>query len=113
MVEWYGTCASARPSSLVEDCLLQEPEPGTAPLLGHGDTGPAELGELRPGRIRCRLQKGSRLHAELLLLGREGEVHRQRLRGSPSTRSATMFRRISDVPASIVLPRLRSCWCCQ
>src|SRR6187402_659827 len=30
--------------------------------------------------------------------------------GSPSTRSATMFRRISEVPASIVLPRLRSWW---
>ena len=30
--------------------------------------------------------------------------------GRPRTRSATMLRRISDVPASIVLPRLRSCW---
>src|SRR5436190_2201253 len=37
----------------------------------------------------------------------------QRLRGSPSTRSATMFRNTSEVPASIVLPRLRSCWWCH
>ena len=45
---------------------------------------------------------------QLLILG-EGELH-QRLRGRPSTRSAMMFRRISLVPASIVLPRLRNCW---
>ena len=31
-----------------------------------------------------------------------------RLLGNPRTRSATMLRRISDVPASIVFPLLRS-----
>ena len=30
--------------------------------------------------------------------------------GRPSTRSAMMLRSTSEVPASIVLPRLRSCW---
>jgi hypothetical protein len=48
---------------------------------------------------------------QVLLLG-EGELH-QRLLGRPSTRSAMMLRRISEVPASIVFPRERSCWCCQ
>ena len=43
----------------------------------------------------------------------EGGVHPQRLLGRLSTRSAMMLRRISEVPASIVLPRERSCWCCQ
>ena len=38
---------------------------------------------------------------------------RQRDFGRPSTRSATMFRSTSEVPASIVFPRLLSCWCCQ
>ena len=51
---------------------------------------------------------------ELVLLGGEREVHEAyRDLGSPSTRSAMMLRRISEVPASIVLPRLRSCSCCQ
>ena len=51
----------------------------------------------------------SRSALQLELLVGEREIH-QRLLGSPSTRSATMLRKTSDVPASIVLPRLRSCW---
>src|SRR5689334_23888076 len=48
-----------------------------------------------------------RLHLLLDLIQRE--VH-QRLLGSPNTRSATMLRSTSEMPASIVLPRERSCW---
>ena len=76
------------------------------------DPDPAELGELLHRRRRCRLEERARLAAKVVLLGREREVH-QRLLGRPSTRSATMLRRISLVPASIVLPRERSCWYCQ
>ena len=42
----------------------------------------------------------------------ESEIH-YRLLGRPRTRSETMLRSTSDVPASIVLPRLRSCEYCQ
>ena len=102
-----------RASHLLEqDRLLEEPEPGAAVLLRDRDAGPAELGELLPGRLRVGREEGARLRAKLLLLGREREIHQRDL-GSPSTRSAMMLRRISDVPASIVLPRLRSCTCCQ
>src|SRR6185503_13398017 len=73
------------------------------------DPDPAELLELRLRRRRVRLQERPGLAPQVLLLRREREVH-QRLRGRPSTRSATMLRRISLVPASIVLPRERSCW---
>ena len=97
---------------LEEHGLLEEREPRAALLLRDRDARPAELGEVAPGRLRAVGEVRPRLLAQLLLLGREGEVH-QRDFGRPSTRSATMFRRISDVPASIVLPRLRSCWYCQ
>src|SRR4029079_3964934 len=96
---------------------------------GPAPRAPAELGEFAPrrrvppdlgvGELRdplrrvALLQPAPRLRAERLLLCGEREVHGQRPLGSPSTRSATMFRRISDVPASIVLPRLRSCSHCQ
>src|SRR5947207_1580690 len=76
---------------------------------------PAGLGV---GQLRGALERVAvgedrpRLAPQLLLLVGEGEVH-QRLLGSPKTRSAMMLRRISDVPASIVFPRERSCWYCQ
>ena len=85
------------PALLEEDGLVDEAELGGGDLL----SAPAAV-----------LERVARLAAEQLLLFGEGELH-QRLRGRPSTRSAMMFRRISDVPASIVLPRLRSCWCRQ
>src|SRR6266511_4105930 len=50
------------------------------------------------------------LAPQQLLVLRERELHPYRPLGRPSTRSAMMLRRISDVPASIVLPRERSCW---
>src|SRR6266545_4534686 len=80
-------------------------------LEQHGAVEEAELGELvaTPAAVR---EHRARLAAQQLLIVREGELH-QRLLGRPSTRSAMMLRRISLVPASIVLPRDRSCWWCQ
>ena len=102
-----------RPAGLLEqDRLVDEREPAAAALLGDGDAEPAQLAQLRERRVRVRLEERARLAAQLLLLLRERELH-QRLLGRPSTRSAMMLRRISEVPASIVLPRERSCWCCQ
>ena len=97
---------------LEQDRLLEEAEAGAAVRLGDRDPGPAELGELCHDGSGCAARNARACVAELLLLGREGEVHQRDL-GRPSTRSAMMLRRISDVPASIVLPRLRSCMCCQ
>ena len=97
---------------LDQDRLLEEAEPGAAPLLGDRDAEPAQLAQLGQSALRVRLEERARLAAQLLLLGVKA-TSTQRLRGRPSTRSATMLRRISEVPASIVLPRLRSCWCCQ
>ena len=83
-------------------------------VVGGEQTDPAELLELLPRRCRIRLEERAGLAAEIFLLLREREVHScQRLLGRPSTRSPTMLRRISLVPASIVLPRERSCWYCQ
>ena len=76
------------------------------------DPDPAELCELLHRRRGVRVEERARLAAKVVLLGGEREVH-YRLLGSPSTRSATMLRRISLVPASIVFPRDRSCWYCQ
>src|SRR5207253_122281 len=89
---------------------------------------PPQLGHLFPAlRLPAGRAVDDRRHAvqrellgeELLgsdpkhvLFGGKREVH-QRLLGRPSTRSATMLRRISDVPASMVLPRLRSWRYCQ
>ena len=81
-------------------------------VLALQDPDPAELGQLLERRRRRRLEERARLAAEVVLLCAEGEVH-QRPLGRPSTRSAMMLRRISLVPASIVLPRERSCWYCQ
>src|SRR5215203_6208047 len=82
------------PALLEEDGFVDEAQLGRADLVA------------RPAPVR---EGVARLAAEELLLFGEGELH-QRLLGRPSTRSAMMFRRISEVPASIVLPRLRSCW---
>src|SRR6266540_4350643 len=69
----------------------------------------AELRELvlPPPPVRKHVAS---LPAQQLLVLRERELHLYRPLGRPSTRSAMMLRRISDVPASIVLPRERSCW---
>ncbi len=93
---------------LVENSLLEERQAGPVVLLRDRGAGPAELGQLRPRRLGVRLEEPARLGAKLVLQRCEGQVHQRDL-GSPSTRSARMLRRISDVPASIVLPRLRSC----
>jgi hypothetical protein len=86
--------ADSCPAGLLEeDGLVDEPEPGRADLV----TAPAAV-----------LERLARLAAQQLLFVGEGELH-QRLLGSPRTRSAMMLRRISEVPASIVFPRLRSC----
>ena len=98
--------------SLVQHRLLEEREPCAAVLLGDGRTRPAELGELRPRRLGRVGEESARLLAKLLLQRREGKIHYLDL-GRPSTRSARMLRRISEVPASIVFPRLRSCWVVQ
>ena len=45
------------PRLLVQDCLLEEREACAATLLGHARARPAELGELRPGRLGCRLEQ--------------------------------------------------------
>ena len=102
-----------RPAGLLEqDRLVDERETAAAAVLGNRDAEPAELAELRERRFRVRLEERTRFAAQLLLLLGEGEVHYRDL-GRPSTRSAMMLRRISEVPASIVFPRERSCWCCQ
>ena len=77
-------------------------------LEQHRAVEEAELGDLvaPPAAVREHV---ARLAPQQLLLFGEGELH-QRLLGRPSTRSEMMLRRISLVPASIVLPRLRSCW---
>src|SRR5207247_7354202 len=113
------------PKLLEHDRLFDEAQAGTTLRLGDRRAGPSKTRELWPGRavpaiLRRRdlrgapkgvtlLEERASLRAELVLFRRAAEVH-QRLRGRPRTRSAMMFRRISDVPASMVLPRLRSCW---
>src|SRR5207249_10759284 len=90
-----------------------EAESGTTLRLGDRRAGPPQTTELGPGRaVRLLLEERAGVRTELVLLRREAEVH-QRLRGRPRTRSAMMFRRTSDVPASIELPRLRSCARCH
>src|SRR5205085_11270015 len=77
----------------------------------HGAVEQAEIGVLVPPPAAVR-KHGPRFASQELLLFGERELH-QRLLGRPSTRSAMMLRRISLVPASIVFPRERSCWCRQ
>ena len=102
-----------RPARLFEeDRLVDEGESAAATLLRNGDAEPAELAQLGERRVRVCVEERARLPAQLLLLLAERELH-QRVLGRPSTRSAMMLRKISEVPASIVLPRERSCWCCQ
>ena len=70
--------AVERASELLEENgLLEEGEPGAAVLLRDRDAGPAELGDLRPGRLRGRGEELARLLAKRLLLGCEGEVHQR------------------------------------
>src|SRR5581483_11754079 len=97
---------------LEQQRFLDEAEPGLR------DVEPAELGQVAPAVLAGHPvavereavgQPGVRLLLQLELVLVQREVH-QRLRGSPRTRSATMLRSTSEVPASIVLPRLRSCW---
>ena len=65
-----------RPSGLlVEHRLVEEAEPGAAVLLGDRRAGPAELRELRPGRLGVRREEGARLRAQLVLQRGEGEIH--------------------------------------
>ena len=67
-------------------------------------------------RVQCRVAEIDRAEQlargllDLVLVLGEVEVHAAApfRRGRPSTRSATMFLRISVVPPSIVLPRERS-----
>ena len=89
---------------LEQDRLVDEREPAAAAILRNRDAEPAELAQLRERGVRVRLEERARLAAQLLLLLAERELHQRDL-GRPSTRSAMMLRRISEVPASIVLPR--------
>ena len=97
---------------LEEQGLLDEAE------LGLRDVEPAELRELSPAIVvglpvaverEAVGEPRARLLLQLDLVVVEREVHQRDL-GRPRTRSAMMLRSTSDVPASIVLPRLRSCW---
>ena len=98
---------------LEQQRLLDEAEPRL------GDVEPAELGQLAPVVVlravpvpierEALIEPGARMSLQLQLDVVEREVH-YLLLGRPSTRSATMLRRTSELPASIVLPRLRSCW---
>ena len=110
-----------RVAHLLEDQrLLDEAEADAALVLRERDAEPAELGELAPAVVLRRVEVAverialgeprARGVLQLLLFLCQREVHGYRPFGRPSTRSATMLRRTSDVPASIVLPRLRSCW---
>ncbi len=111
---------------LGQDGVLEQAEVGVEPaelgqLLPHPGIPAVAVGERdHPvDRVAVGQPVAGRRPQHLLLLG-EGEVHcgrscsdGQRDRGRPSTRSAMMPRRISEVPASMVFPRLRSCWYCQ
>ena len=103
-----------RPAVLLEeDGLLEEPEPAAAALLGNGDAEPAELAQLARAAPRGSPRGTTRASRRSSSCSGVNAKSISGLRGRPSTRSAMMLRRISEVPASIVFPRLRSCWCCQ
>src|SRR3954463_9807413 len=100
------------PHLLEQQRLLDEAEPRV------GDVEPAELLQLAPAIVLClpvaveREAVGEprvRRLLQLELVLRKREIHQRDL-GRPRMRSAMMLRKTSDVPASIVLPRLRSCW---
>ncbi len=86
------------PHLLEEHRLLEKAEARAAVCSPRTDT-PVQPNSARSAHVRLRVHReiGPRLRAELLLLGREREVHQRDL-GRPSTRSAMMFRRISVVP---------------
>ena len=111
-VDQYGAWVSARPISSNRTASSRKPSP--APPSASGTETPVQPSSASSAQdgSGVRREEGPRLCAQLLLLGGEREIHQRDL-GRPSTRSAMMLRRISDVPASIVLPRLRSCACCQ
>ena len=67
-----GECAA---HLLEQHRLLEEAQARATVLLGYRDAGPAELGQLEPRGRGMRLEVRARLRTELLLLGREGEVH--------------------------------------
>ena len=108
-VDQRGACRSARPASSWSTASSRKPRP--APPCSSATVAPVQPSSASWAQLGSgvRGEERPRLRAQLVLQRREGEIHQRDL-GSPSTRSATMFRRISDVPASIVLPRLRSCW---
>src|SRR3954453_10845193 len=107
---------------LLQDGQLHHAESEAAVVLGDHERRPAELGDRAPllvgeaalvlereppdllGRIAAREELASRLLDRLLVVG---ELEPHRILGSPSTRSATMFLRISVVPPSIEFARAR------
>ena len=114
------------PELLAEDRELDRAEALAAVLLGDGDAGPAELGELLPEAVVGAAGLG--VLADALGVGAVRRAARARCagsragrrsvrspchatafsRGRPRTRSATMFLSTSVVPPSIELPRARS-----
>ena len=126
-----GHRGDAAPELLAEDRQLDPAQALAAVLLGDRDAGPPELAELAPQRVVGPARLGVLAHAlgpgavgeqlagralDVALVVGQSEVHVALLpyaaaafsRGSPSTRSATMFLSTSVVPPSIVLPRARS-----
>ena len=101
---------------------LDRSQAQTAIRFRDDHAGPPELDDLLPlligepalvlGQLAHRLrlvaslEKFPRGALDRLLIVGEVEVH-QRMRGSPSTRSATMFLRISVLPPSIEFARAR------
>src|SRR5207248_2585093 len=105
---------------LLHDRQLDLPELLASAALLDEDPGPPQLGHLAPDRVvvlaalrqlaqLLRLEAGreelARRRLDRLLVVGVVEVHRSR--GRPSTRSATMFLRISVVPPSIEFARAR------
>src|SRR5205085_11314284 len=109
------------PHLLLDHHQLDRAETETPVGLRHDHPGPAELRELAPLLVgRTLLVLGQGAHGLGLVAGRQellgraldrllivGELEVHRIRGRPSTRSATMFLRISVVPPSIELARAR------
>ncbi len=108
---------------LLDHGQLDDAQAQPAVLLGHEQRRPAELADGRPALVGeaavglvgqppdllglvARGEEVARGALDRALVVGEVEVH-QRIRGSPSTRSATMFLRISVVPPSIELARAR------
>ena len=70
-----GSVVERAAELLEEHGLLDEGEPGASVGLRDRDAGPAELGELAPGRLRVVGEVRACLLAQLVLLWGEGEVH--------------------------------------